>query len=364
MADILISGYHGFRNSGDEALLFAILTTLRKKRPGLAVTVLSKTPEETTRVYGVKSIFRYNYFKIKKEMKASKMLLFGGGSLLQDVTSSKSILYYLAVIFLAQRCNMKTMLYANGVGPITKKWSRYLAKIILNRVDLITLRDDKSDEELKNLGVNRPEIIITADPAFTIEAFPSMSGRYLTSIAGVPDNTKLCIVSIRDWMRSAPNFTQELAKLLDDMIENHNLFPLFVPLQYPADLAISRSVIEKMRHNAYIINRELSVPEMFSVLSEAQIIIGMRLHSLIYATTLEIPAMALVYDPKVSAFMESLNQPDCVNVESFQFCDAKKVLDRIINEKDLRKDKLHNTNKVLKKTAEENATYAIKLLDS
>lgn len=364
MADILISGYHGFKNSGDEALLFAILNTLRKIRPNLDVTVLSKTPEETTRVYNVKSIFRYNYPKIKKEMKASKMLLFGGGSLLQDVTSCKSILYYLAVIFLAQRCKMKTMLYANGVGPITKKWSRRLAKMILNRVDLITLRDDKSDIELKNLGVNRPKIIITADPAFTIGAYPSLSGRYLTNIAGVPDNTKLCVVSIRDWMHSAPNFTDDLAKLLDDMIETHSLYPLFVPLQYPADLAISRSVIEKMHHNAFIINRELSVPEMFSVLCEAQIIIGMRLHSLIYATTLEIPAMALVYDPKVSAFMESLNQPDCVNVEAFNFKEAKEILDRIVSQKDVRKKQLHCTNAILKKIAEENATYAIQLLDS
>jgi len=364
MADILISGYHGFKNSGDEALLFAILTTLRKIRPDLDVTVLSNTPEETARVYGVTSISRYNFFKVRKEMKASKMLLFGGGSLLQDVTSSKSILYYFAIIFLAQMCGMKTMLYANGVGPIQKKHSRYLAKRILNRVNLITLRDDKSDEELRSLGVNKPEIIITADPAFTIEAHASLSGRYLTNIAGVPKDTKLCIVSIREWKHSAPNFCDELAKLLDDMIEHHGLYPLFVPLQYPADLEISRQVIEKMHHNAYVINRELSVPEMFSVLCEAQIIIGMRLHSLIYATTLEIPAMALVYDPKVSAFMESLNQPDCVNVESFRYQEAKEILNRIINERELRKSQLHRTNAILKKTAEENATYAIQLLDS
>ena len=108
MADIIIAGYHGFANSGDEALLLAILNTLRKKRPELDVTVLSKKPEETARVYGVKSIFRYNIFKVIKEMKRSKMLLFGGGSLLQDVTSSKSILYYLVIIWLAQVCGAKT----------------------------------------------------------------------------------------------------------------------------------------------------------------------------------------------------------------------------------------------------------------
>ena len=116
MSDIVISGYHGFANSGDEALLWAILNTLKQKSPDISVTVLSKTPEETARDYGVKSVNRYNFFKIKKEMKQAKMLIFGGGSLLQDVTSSKSLKYYLMIIALAERCGLKTMLYANGIG--------------------------------------------------------------------------------------------------------------------------------------------------------------------------------------------------------------------------------------------------------
>ena len=178
MSDVIISGYHGFSNSGDEALLFAILSTLRKKKPDISFTVLSKIPSETARVYGVKSINRYNFFKIRKEMKEAKMLLFGGGSLLQDVTSSKSIKYYLAVIRLAQMCGIKTMLYANGIGPVIKRSDRRLASRILNKVDVITLRDDKSDIELKNLGVTKPEIIITADPAFTLDTDLSLSGEY------------------------------------------------------------------------------------------------------------------------------------------------------------------------------------------
>ncbi len=363
MADIIISGYHGFKNSGDEALLFAILNTLRKKRPDIDVTVLSKTPEETSRVYGVKSVYRYNIFNIIKEMKSSKMLLFGGGSLLQDVTSCKSILYYLAVIFLAHKCGMKTMLYANGIGPIIKKSDRKLSKLILNKVDVITLRDDKSDEELKSLGVTKPKVVITADPAFTIDVDVSLSGKYFTRMAGVPDGTRLCIVSIREWKNEAFNFAHELARLCDFMVEEYGLYPLFVPMQYPMDMEISKLVISKMKHESYIISRELSVPEMFSVLSESELVIGMRLHSLIYATTLEIPAMALVYDPKVSAFMESLNQPDWVDVESFKFEDAKDVFKTIVSQREQRKEHLHKTNAVLRKTAEENADYAIRLLD-
>lgn len=363
MADIVISGYHGFANSGDEALLFAILNTLRSKKPDLDFTVLSKTPAETSNVYNVKSINRYNLFKVRKEMKNAKMLLFGGGSLLQDVTSSKSVLYYLIIIALAQACGIKTMLYANGIGPILKKHNRHLASRILNKVDIITLRDDKSDEELKSLGVTKPEIIITADPAFTIDTDITRSGKFFTNIAGVPNGTKLCVVSIRSWKNASANFRFDLARLCDFMVEKHGIYPLFVPMQYPEDTEISKQIMSLMKHSSYIINRELSVPEMFSVLSEAEILIGMRLHSLIYATTLAIPAMALCYDPKISAFMESLNQPDRVDVECFDYDKAESLLDTVILEKDKRREDLKKTNAVLKATAEKNAEYAIQLLE-
>jgi len=364
MSDIIISGYHGFANSGDEALLYAILNTLRKKKPNIDVTVLSKVPEETSAQYGVDSIYRYNFRKIKKAMKNAKMLLFGGGSLLQDVTSSKSILYYLTIINMAHKCGIKIMLYANGIGPITKKINRHFATKILNKVDIITLRDDKSDEELKKLGVTTPRVVITADPAFTIDTNVSFSGEYYTKRAGVPEGTKLCVVSIRDYKKFAPDFICEMAKLCDYIIQKHGIYPLFVPMQYPADMEISKKVMAKMENESYIINRELSVAEMFSVLSEAEMIIGMRLHSLIYATTLAIPAMALVYDPKVSAFMESLNQPDCVNAESFSSAEAEQLADKLVYENDSRRKILKETNVTLRKKAEENTGYAIELLEN
>lgn len=364
MADIVISGYHGFANSGDEALLLAILNALREKRSSLDVTVLSKTPENTSAVYNVKSIYRYNLFKIIKELKSSGMLLFGGGSLLQDVTSSKSILYYLMIIYLAQKCGVKTMLYANGIGPIKKKHNRRLASKILNKADIITLRDDMSDEELRQLGVTRPEIAITADPAFTLSGDVSLSGQYITNLAGVPHNSKICVVSIRSWKNAEKDFDKKLARLCDYMADKYSIYSLFVPMQYPADMEISKKVMSLMKNEAYIINRELSVPEMFSVLSEAELVIGMRLHSLIYATTLEIPALAIVYDPKISAFMESLNQPDRVDAESFDFEDARDILSRIIEERDKRKAELKETNAFLKESARKNASYAISLLDN
>lgn len=363
MADIVISGYHGFKNSGDEALLFAILNTLRKKQPNLTFTVLSKTPEETARVYGVHAVSRYNFLEVWREMKKAKMLLFGGGSLLQDVTSSKSLLYYLGILCMAQKCGLKTMLYANGVGPILKKRNRFLCTKILNRTNLITLRDDKSDEELRALSVTAPEIIITADPAFTLDPAGALSGKYFTDMAGVPRDARLLVVSIRDWKQNSPRFAEEMAALCDEMAERHGLSTLFVPMQYPADLAIAERVAENMKTAAYRIKRELSVPEMFSVLAEAEVLIGMRLHSLIYATTLAVPAMAIVYDPKISAFMESLCQPECIEASTFSKEEAGGKMERILKEHAKRKEELRARNAVLRQMAEENATYALELLN-
>ena len=364
MSDIIVSGYHGFANSGDEALLWAILQSIRKQKPDIDFTVLSKTPEETARVYSVESVNRYNLISVVRSMKKSKLLLFGGGSLLQDVTSSKSIKYYLLIIWLAKRLGLKTMLYANGIGPVIRRENRLLATKILNKVDLITLRDDNSDQELKKLGVTKPEIKITADPVFTMDNDESLSGKYFLRRAGVSDGSKLAVISLREWKTACSDFSDILAELCDHLYEKHGICSLFVPMQYPADLDISGEVMSRMKNRAYLINRELSVPEMFSVLSEAELVIGMRLHSLIYATTLEKPAMALVYDPKISAFMQSLSQPELADVEALDFESAREILDRIVEQKETKSALLHETNIIMRKKAQENAGYAIDLLNN
>lgn len=121
MNRILVSGYYGFANSGDDALLGAIIQNMREYDPDMEITVLSKNPAETRALYGVESINRYNMFQIMSRMKKAKLLISGGGSLLQDRTSSKSLYYYLTIIRLAQTLGTKVMLYANGIGPLTRE---------------------------------------------------------------------------------------------------------------------------------------------------------------------------------------------------------------------------------------------------
>lgn len=176
MLRIAVSGYYGFKNAGDDAILMALVTTLRALAPGVEITVFSNSPAETRQLYGVRAVNRWNPFRVIWALLHSDLLLSGGGGLLQDVTGGgvRSICYYLMVVLLALVVGKPVVYYAQGVGPILTRFGRWLTRVISNRVDLITVRDQDSREDLLAMGVSRPPLVVTADPVLALS--PSQLG--------------------------------------------------------------------------------------------------------------------------------------------------------------------------------------------
>ena len=363
MVDILISGYHGYANSGDDALLRAVIDALKAEKPDVKIAVLSARPKETAEIFGVPAIHRYRYFSIARAMRRAKLLIFGGGSLLQDVTSTKSLYYYLTVLRMAQHRKVKTMLSANGIGPLVHPSNRKVTAKVLNRVDAITLRDDTSDQELKRMKVENPHIKITADPVFGLNLDDFRPDRSIAARAGLPEGAPYMVVAVRPWKYAEKNFPVVIAKACDEIMQKYGIAPLFLSMQSSVDLPLAEDICAKMKEQGYLMRETLSLEETLSLVSGATVSIGMRLHTLIYATVLMVPSMALVYDPKVSAFMKSVNQPLCVKVETITAEETIQKLTRLIDERDERKADLAITNQRLKEKAKENAQYAIRLLE-
>ena len=165
---ILISGYYGFDNSGDDAILRAIVNDLNNNIENVEITVLSKNPSYTEKVYKINAVNRFNIKAVIETIKSCDLFISGGGSLLQDVTSTRSLLYYISLMRMAKFFNKKVMVYANGVGPINGRMNRIWTRRILNKVDLITLRDEDSRIFLEELKVDNENIYVTADPVFTL----------------------------------------------------------------------------------------------------------------------------------------------------------------------------------------------------
>ncbi len=363
MEEILISGYYGFKNSGDDALLLSIINDLKKYKKEVKIVVLSSNPVETSMIYGVKSINRMNFFTIISAMFRSKMLISGGGTLIQDGTSTKSLMYYLLIIRLAKKMGLKVMLYSNGVGPIRHRKNEKHTQKVLNTVDMITLRDEVSLDELKRIGVTKPQIHLTADPAFTLVPSDIETGKGILDKASADMSKKMMCISVRKWGGLGERFENTVARVVDYIAEKYNLFPVFLPMQPKLDYEISKRIASKVKAQSIVIERELTISDTLSVISNMDLCIGMRLHTLIYSASQAVPLIGLVYDPKVSGFMDYMHQDRYVNVNSMTYESLVELVDDTMKNYDTIKEDLYTNMIQLREKAELNAKYAIDLLE-
>ena len=360
--DVLISGYYGFKNNGDDALLSAIIDNLHAVMPEMKVCVLSYRPKETKAVYHVESVNRFNIFQILHAMKGAKLLINGGGSLMQDATSTQSLLYYLSIMQLARRHHMKSMLYANGIGPLIRNGNRRRAAKMLHQLDLITLRDPYSSEELKNLGVYRDDIVLTADPAFNIVPASEAETIKILSAFGLTKTTGLIGIAIRHWKAHSADFEQIIAKTADYLHETLGLTPVFINMQFPVDVKISRSIMQKMRTKAYMIDQSLTETQMLGIISKMDLILGERLHTLIYAAVVSVAFVGIVYDPKIKWFMDYIGQSSYVDLDQLSFKTLIREIRSCLDNRDFIHAHLQEKSEEMKQMAKKTAELAVGLI--
>ena len=362
--EILISGYYGFKNSGDDALLQAMINDLCRYRESPELVVLSANPKETMANYRVKAINRLDLFSIRKHMKRADMLISGGGTLIQDATSTKSLIYYTSVINMAIRHHLKVMLYSNGIGPLNNRHNIRRAKQTLSKTDIITLRDPSAEKMLEEMGVTGPEIRVTADPVFGLDIADRLYGREILKRFGVPDDARRILgVSVRRTRDTDADFENAVARMCDHAAEKYNCHTVFIPMQISRDEAISRCIAAKMKAPASVVDIRLEVREMISAVSALDICIGMRLHSLIYATGAGVPLIGIAYDPKIRSFMDYAGQSMCLDCRSLDPEEGKKLIDECFSNYDTIKKQLNECSKTLSEKSHENARIAIELYE-
>ena len=315
MIKLLIAGYHGFGNCGDEAILLAMTTNIRAMAPDVDITALSFKPEFTKTEYNVNAVQRFNAAEVLKTIRQSDIVLSGGGTLLQDGTSTRSLIYYLAIIKAAKLFKKRVMLYAHGIGPVNGSLNRRLVKSVVNTVDMITLREKLSEEDLRSIGVSKPNIVVTADPAFTLRSITPDEAVQIFKNEGVPLDKQLVGVSVRAWSRAlgGEEYLDRIARVCDNLIkEGKNV--VFVPMEYPKDLDVSRRVAAKMQQRAYILEKRYNPPQILGIVGELDLMLSMRLHTLIFAAVKNVPMLGIIYDPKVEYYLKELEMPEAGDV--------------------------------------------------
>jgi polysaccharide pyruvyl transferase CsaB len=300
---VLISGYYGFGNLGDEALLDVIVAQLRAHFPSVKIDVLSATPEETAARLQIEATPRWSMAQIRNAIARADVVLSGGGGLLQSATSVRSVVYYASIIREAIKQGRKTMIFAQSIGPLDVL-GRFIVRRMCRGLDRATVRDARSRSLLQGLVPGTP-VETTADPVFL---FDLPSTEIDLSREGLdPERDPYAIVSVR----KIPNFKDGVATLtraVDRLAEEHGLRVAFLPLGGASDAEVSTTIIRGCK-TAPVLLPECDIEKAAAIIRGARVVVGMRLHALIFAARFAVPFLAIPYDPKVASLCDDLGYP-------------------------------------------------------
>lgn len=304
---VLICGAYGKGNAGDDAILEAICSQLRSIDSDLPLYVLSRTPTATERRYRIGAIYTFHPLAYLHRMRRVKLYISGGGSLIQDVTSARSLFYYLSSLRSAHKLGCKTLMYGCGIGPVSSKNLRRAGRTIDRCADLITLRDALSPEVLRQMGVSRPEVRVTADPALLLDPASQDKVDSLLLTNGIAPDGKYLMFALRPW----PGFHEQIgtfAACAEYAWKKYGLTPVFCAFEPKRDIPAAQQVAALLHCPYHILSTPDNGALIVGLMGRMQAIVAMRLHALIFAAGQGVPLIGIVYDPKVSGFLDYLGQ--------------------------------------------------------
>ena len=290
----VLCGYYGMGNAGDEALLVSLLQMLPES---VLPIVLSGDPKTTKKQYGVTSCDRKSTFTILNALQQSDVFIWGGGSLMQDATSIASPIYYAGLMALAQQRGLKTIAWAQGIGPLNRSLTRWLTKQVLLGCEGISVRDTVSAQLLNSWQI---DTVLAPDPVWALQS----------EAVSPLDDISRPIVAVT--LRSHPLLTkgrlETIVKALGDFQAQTETYILLVPFQPVRDRAIANSILAQLDRDCRILTFD-DPKKLKGLFRQVKMAIAMRLHSLIMAAAEGCSCFALSYDPKVTRLMSEASLP-------------------------------------------------------
>jgi len=354
---IFLLGAYGQENIGDETILKIFLKFFSDR----VVFVTSSKPEKTQQMFNVHAVHSYGGYSEKlRVLLNSDLIIFGGGSLLKELPFrsgrwrySVLVNIFIGVLF-AKLLRKKVIFSAIGVGPLKNISSKFLTKIIIKLGDLVTVRDSNSKKLLKNIGINQ-KIIVVADPAFLVDqrkqGICSKDQDHMNLIVGICP-----LYNLRD-DASYENMVKVISKFCDWLIEKHNAEIFFIPFQFGYnpynDIKVNEDIIKFIQNKSNINNilEQINTTEkMLNLISNIDIIIGFRLHSLIFAILKNKPFLAISYDDKVENLLRDINWKYYIHDNKLNFNELILKFEKLMKYKietlyELENIKINMTNK-------------------
>ncbi|HXT84047.1 MAG TPA: polysaccharide pyruvyl transferase family protein [Verrucomicrobiae bacterium] len=381
---IMIGGYYGVGNTGDEAILEVILSKLKKDLPTTTFIVVSGNPEQTQMYHKVRSILWSDIDSIKNAAQESDLFILGGGGIFHDyqMFDPKNLLtkyhtgiaLYMILPLLSILLNKPLIIYAVGIGPLFSKEAKELTRVAFEQAWVSTVRDSESKDQIIALGIKEERIHVTADPAIDFDGITKENVISLLKSEGVTfDQKPLVGVALRDWdiNMDSGKWQKEVAYALDEMIEKYHANVIFLPFQRTKghlvdDYFIAKKIKDMMYHkeSSVVLERNYDAREIAGILGRCDLVLGMRYHSILFAAKYGVPFVGLVYDQKVRNLMTMLDCEDyAIDLLSLKGNILLSQMANIMkNHKDIR-DKLNKKVSELTKLVEDKHLLVMTLIN-
>ncbi len=354
----VICGAYGKGNLGDDTILAEIIAQLRSSDANLPICVLTRKPRETSAKTGVSSVYLFRIPKIGQWMRRSQLYISGGGSLIQNVTSTRSLLYYLSSMRQAKKNGCKVMMYGCGIGPVSgQKNQKHSGAVISQCADEIALRDQDSCQLLAEFGVEPQRIHRTADPALLSQADLDGARWYLEKL-GLESQARYAIFVLRPW-ENAQQKLQSICACADRLWQEKGLRPLLLSMEPNRDDAITAQALEKMQAPAVLLPPIPNGQVLCGLMRQTELVVSMRLHALVFACSQYTRVVGISYDPKVSGFLRDLDSDTWLELKDMTTESLWQTMERALNQTVNR-----TAIDALKSKAQDNAALAQALLQS
>lgn len=316
--NVTITGFYGAGNTGDEAILSAIIKSVRGEYPDATFTVLSFDPSTTKAEHNVDSLYRPNFGRnwvkmrfreMYRTVERSDVVIVGGGGILQNVHNDMTVPRYLQTAVLAKALGTPVVYYGVGAGPIEGRVLEAQLRAVCNAGDSIIVRDEHSKHCLESIGIGETLIKVGVDPVFALEPVSDDRAENMLEREGVRTDRELFGVSVRH--HELPEQAKEgIARFLDKVSEEQ-MEVVFIPFGKGAessDRSVSKGIARRMEsdNRVHVLSDKYQPEMILGFVEQMDFVLGMRLHSVIMAATAEVPVLGIPYHPKVRSTLHRL----------------------------------------------------------
>lgn len=371
---ILLAGSYGQGNTGDEAILTAIVEQLRSRIPDVRLVVVAGDTEAIRQQFGVETVSWADWAAIAQAVEQCDMVIQGGGGIFFDYSGfhpwslfenrASDLAHYGGYSLLAKLYHKPFMVYGVGIGPLVTDDGREMVRAAHLLADRITVRDAESKTLLEEIGIERGRIELTADPAFSVRAADETRAREILSEHGIDPSRPVIAITLRPWDYGIEQteWERSLAEALSEFAQSSQAQILLVPFHNGYDDGPLSRVRELLTDtDAVLLRNEYMPGELAGIIGACDLLIGMRLHSVLFAVLTATPAIALAYDPKVRSLTRRIGHEE-ICLDMTELPRMKALIASVWERREELSSDFAKSSAQMKPLAERNAEIASALL--